>query len=132
MKPPLSPNEAYLRSITEKQWQRIVEGVAEVGGWLVYHAPDNRPVTSGRGRRYVQAVRAGFPDLVLVRGGRLVVVELKTMTGRVSPEQSRWLAELRNAGVEVAVWRPSDERTMESVLLHGERIETWPRTAEES
>lgn len=125
MKRPVSPNEAYLRSITERQWQRTVEGVAAAAGWLAYHAPDNRPVTSINGARYVQSVRAGFPDLVLVKAGRLLVVELKTQTGRVTAEQLRWLTELAAAGVEVAVWRPADERIMQAVLLHGEPVPTW-------
>lgn len=125
MKRPVPPDEVYLRSITERQWQRIVEGVATVGGWLVYHAPDNRPVTSTRGRRYVQSVRAGFPDLILVKTGRLLAIELKTQTGRVTAEQLQWLTELAAAGVEVAVWRPADERIMEAVLLHSEPVPTW-------
>lgn len=94
--------------MTEKLWQGQVEQIAELHGWRVYHAPDNRPVRAASGRTYVQKVNAGFPDLVLVKPPRLLMIELKTTTGRVSPEQKEWLRDLDQSGVEVAVWRPAD------------------------
>jgi hypothetical protein len=121
----LTPDQMYLRSWTEAQWQRIVEGVAHVGGWLWFHAPDNMPRVSRRGTSYVQAIRAGFPDLVLVKGRRSLCVELKTETGRVAPEQLRWLDALATAGHDVALWRPRDQALMERVLLHGDDVPPW-------
>lgn len=49
----------------------------------------------------------GFPDLVLVRE-RVVWAELKTSTGRLSPEQQAWIESLRAAGQEVYLWTHSD------------------------
>lgn len=126
MTPPLTAEQRYLRSISESSWQRVVQGVAEVAGWRFYHAPDNRPVTArASGRRYVQAVRAGFPDLVLVKRDRLIFAELKAETGQPTPDQLMWLTALAATGAEVALWRPSDEPAVERVLLHGDPLPPW-------
>lgn len=50
----------------------------------------------------------GFPDLVLLAPTRVLWRELKTMRGRVRPEQKVWLAELQARGEDARIWRPSD------------------------
>lgn len=92
-------------SMTERQWQTTVEQALTAAGWRWYHAPDNRP--GGRTGR-IQKVTAGFPDLIAVRGGRLLALELKAQRGRLGPAQQEWLDALALAGAEVAVYKPSD------------------------
>jgi hypothetical protein len=58
----------------------------------------------------------GFPDLILARAGRLVVVELKTERGRLGPGQALWLELFRAADVEVHVWRPGDMPSIQETL----------------
>jgi len=53
----------------------------------------------------------GFPDSVIVGPGRLLFRELKSQTGRASPDQLRWLQRLRAAGADAAIWTPDDKRT---------------------
>lgn len=48
-------------------------------GWLVYHTFDSRRSP------------AGFPDLVCIRGGRLLAIECKSTTGRATDAQLEWL-----------------------------------------
>lgn len=116
-----------IKAGSEAAFQLQVENLADFYGWRFFHAPDNRPITAKSGRRYVQSVKAGFPDLVLSRGIELIVAELKTETGRVAKEQDAWLDSFRAfasalddlvAGCdplrpplapvfEVHVWRPS-------------------------
>lgn len=57
---------------------------------------------------------AGFPDCVMIRKAdriglpsTLMVAELKSAHGRVSPDQERWLRSFEAAGVPAYVWRPS-------------------------
>lgn len=84
------------------------EGIAILLGWDFVHfraAPNFRgtwsvPVTGTMG--------VGWPDLILVRRGRILAVELKSDTGKVEPEQEKVMALLRDAGVECHVWRPAD------------------------
>jgi hypothetical protein len=82
--------------MTEAEWQRTVTEYATLRGWRVYHTHDSR--RSG----------AGFPDLTMVRTGRIVFAELKSEKGRVRPEQQDWLDELAVCCVEAYLWRPSD------------------------
>ena len=61
---------------------------------------------------------AGFPDLVLVRGPRLIFAELKTNAGKTTRHQDKWLYHLSRTSAEVYLWRPRDfERIVE--ILQG-------------
>lgn len=88
---------------TEKQWQAEVVRAARLLGWTAYHTHDSR------------RSEPGWPDLALVRD-RLVMAELKTDTGRISPDQQRWLDLLDRAGIETYVWRPRDIDDVLAVL----------------
>lgn len=77
----------------EEHLQAAVEAELQLRGWRYFHAYDSR--------RSV----AGFPDLICLRGSRVLVAELKTSMGRVSPEQQQWLAAFEAAGVESYLWR---------------------------
>ena len=52
----------------------------------------------------------GFPDLVLVHGPRrrTLYVELKSMKGHLTRDQTGWLDELAEAGNHVHLWTPVD------------------------
>lgn len=84
------------RLMTEAQWQRKVTDYARLKGWRWYHTHDSRRSNHG------------FPDLVLVRAGRLIFAELKSEAGRVTPAQQAWLNDLTEAIGAVYLWRPSD------------------------
>ncbi len=103
------------RKIPEASFQRTVIEMAELLAWRTYHTHDSRRSNSG------------WPDLVFVRSGELVIVELKTNTGKVSQAQERWLDDLEAAGVEVHVWRPRDFDRIEA-RLKGQ----WKPTKEEA
>jgi hypothetical protein len=148
---------SMLPSETEAAFQAKVTNLAGFYQWRWYHSPDNRPVTAKSGRRYVQRVKAGFPDLVLVRGPELIFAELKTEKGRLSNEQRGWLAAIdevdsalsyvvgvfketgrvRMAGgfpsIEAVVWRPSDlERILERLARGRDVVRpTWMGPAPE-
>jgi hypothetical protein len=108
--------------LTESQWASVVNDTAKLGGWRRYHTYLSRRSP------------AGFPDLVLVRGPRLIFAELKTdvKTSRLTEDQEGWLEALREveqalkiagvgtwrcaARVEVYVWRPSDFDDVSEIL----------------
>lgn len=80
---------------------------ADAWGWLTNH---QRPALTSKGwRTATQGNLVGWPDVIAVRGTRLVVAELKSDKGRTTPEQKRWLAAFRLVpGAEVFEWRPAD------------------------
>jgi hypothetical protein len=93
--------------ISERALTALVIAVAQGLGWRVYHPRPARE-RSGEWCTPVAGDGSGYPDLTLVRH-RLVYVELKSQTGRLSDDQRAWLDALsRVPGVVARVIRPSD------------------------
>lgn len=101
----------------EESWLSWVIDRAVWSRWRYYHT-----------RRSTGSV-AGFPDLCLVRGPRLVFAELKTDSprSRLSADQREWADDLeavgdaseRAGGLRVPewyVWRPRDRALITAVL----------------
>lgn len=86
----------YAPDTSEATFQRSIIGLAEMYGWLVYHTHDSR------------RSEAGFPDLTMARGDRLILAELKTKDGRMSDAQKTWRAAIENGPAEYYLWRPAD------------------------
>lgn len=92
-------------AITEKEFQSNVVELASRLRWRSYHTLDST------------GSAAGFPDVVLVRGTRLVMAELKRDNGRISSAQQAWLDDLeRVRSVGAYLWRPKDWDELEAVL----------------
>lgn len=88
--------------MTEAQWQTTVIAIAKSYGWRVHHG---RTVQTGG--RYMTPIQGhkGFPDLVLAKGGRVILAELKQDGRYPEPEQRAW----RDAiGQQWRLWRPKD------------------------
>jgi hypothetical protein len=82
-------------TLSERDLQTNILSLAAALGWLCYHTHDSRRSA------------AGFPDLVLVKGDRLIFAELKSARGKLSKAQSDWFVALGRVA-QVYVWRPSD------------------------
>lgn len=93
----------HRRFRSEGEFQRWVERLAALRGWVSFHDRDSR--------RNI----AGLPDLILIRE-RVVWMELKSSRGKLRPEQEAFIAALRAAGQEVYVMFPSDIDKIEGVL----------------
>lgn len=86
------------RGPTEKVFAAQVVQYARLMGWQCYHS-------------WI-SIRSepGYPDLCMVRAGRLVFAELKTLRGKLSPAQESWLGALGAVPCcEVYIWYPTDE-----------------------
>ena len=94
----------------------LQEAILELAGILKWRVAHFRPAKTEKGwRTPVAADGKGFPDLVLVRGDRLIFAELKGPRGRVSPEQQGWLDALQKVedGLRPkAVGRGAEEGTV--------------------
>lgn len=96
---------AMAASLTEAEFQGWLITTAQVLGWRAFHPYDSR------------RSEAGFPDVTLVRGDRLLFVELKSMKGKVTAAQQEWLDALDQVpGVDAYVWRPVDMDLILEVL----------------
>jgi hypothetical protein len=94
--------------MTESELLNAVLDLARVFGWRTAHF--RAALTRHGWRTPVQGDGAGFPDLVLVRGSRVIAIELKSDTGNLTDEQRIWLDALSDAGVLAVVWRPEHWR----------------------
>jgi len=83
--------------MTEKLFQGRVEQSLKVAGFQVYHTWNSMHSTKG------------FPDIVAIHPKRkkIVVIEVKTETGIVRPEQNDWLTWFSLCGIDARVLRPS-------------------------
>jgi VRR-NUC domain-containing protein len=104
----------------EAELQRAVIECAHRYQWLVAHFR-TALMQSGKWATPVQGDGKGFPDLVLVRRGRLLFVELKSKGRKTTPEQNTWLSALRlvesmtrsdprsaRPTISVHLWDPTD------------------------
>ncbi len=91
--------------MSEKQWQESVVAEAwSLGADQVYHTHDSRHSP------------AGFPDLIILMGRRMIVVELKKVGGVLSAEQYFCLIAFIKVGAEVYLWDPRDGDEVTRVL----------------
>lgn len=101
--------------MTHKQFLASIKQLAVLRGWMVYYTFNARHSP------------AGFPDLILLRGKRMVVVELKVWhyikardkwrLDTLKPEQYEWLEAYREITDDVFLWTPEDWDEIELVLL---------------
>lgn len=97
MRPEIDEDQA------EKEFQTDVLRYSRQRGWWGYHTYDSR------------RCEEGMPDWVFARD-RIIFVELKSMTGKLTLKQMEVIDRLRKAGGEVYVWQPVDWPRIEEVL----------------
>lgn len=74
------------------------------------HIPNARKQSKAEGARWRGlGVLAGWPDLQVVKGGRILLIELKTDKGVVSAAQTKVHKDLTDNGTEVVVVRSLEE-----------------------
>jgi len=83
--------------ISESDIRRQVRDYLRVKGWFVFH------VLQGLG------CYLGVTDLIAVKDGRVLFIELKTARGRQSQHQKKFQADLEAAGGEYVLCRGVDE-----------------------
>ena len=102
---------------TEAAFQSAVQDLADLRGWEWLHlqrALNDRgywrtPVTGPLG--------PGWPDLLMIRGDRVIVAELKVGYGKLRPNQERVLGIISSVGwIEVYTWHPKDWDEIEGIL----------------
>ena len=82
---------------TEQQFMAEVVAYAKLRHWRVFHP------------RWSMQSAAGWPDLCLTRGGRLLFWECKRDGKEPTAAQAGWLRDLADCpGVEVACVHPAD------------------------
>lgn len=92
----------------ERDFQAMIEQAAGYLSWRCYHTWDSR------------RSNPGWPDLVCVKKGRMLALELKTDKGKVRPQQAEWIEELGKVpGVVARIVRPADIDEVLEMLQEG-------------
>lgn len=82
---------------------RRLEGMAETEASIELHLRRRVKAMGGMCEK-LAPINSGAPDrLVIMPGGRMVLVELKTESGRIRPIQKMWHARALECGVKVVV-----------------------------
>ena len=85
--------------ISEKELSQHVVNLAKMLGWKVARWPTWRPTGTD----------AGVPDLIMVREGQVLFVELKAEKGKLTPAQEDWAYQIDGAyhgSADAYPWRP--------------------------
>lgn len=99
------------------------EGIAVRLGWDVLHVKPaafiGDPARPER-KRFVTptsgSLGSGWPDLILVRGSRMIAAELKAGRNKPTVEQLEVLRKLAAAGAETYLWYPTDWDAIVGIL----------------
>lgn len=100
---PLTPSQAQIAvaksrgGLLERDIKAQVRQYLALKGWAVF----NILQTFG--------CHKGISDLICIRNGRVVFVELKTARGRLSEHQMRFRQEIAEHGGEYVVWRSVED-----------------------
>jgi len=109
-----------VRGHPEEDFQQLVIDMARRNGWRCHYTPDwvHRLIRADmRNRKRTRDwPDRGFPDLVLCRPPKVLIVENKSAVGKLEPQQREWIADLRACGLDVRVWKPRDEDELTEVL----------------
>lgn len=95
----LAPPRSHVSQGTraERELQELVRQACGLGHWLYYHTHRS------------QHSPAGFPDVVALKGPRMIVAELKRTGQAPTPAQAAWLEAFTGVrSVEVYLWTPDD------------------------
>jgi hypothetical protein len=101
-----------LPSMSEAELLQCVRDLCRLLKVPVYHTYNSRRSESG------------WPDIAAVVNDHLILRELKTARGRITPEQAYWLEALSQVKrVSAGIWRPDDwiSLRIEAELCHANR-----------
>jgi hypothetical protein len=93
----------------EDTFMRWVIDLARWHKYKVFHPHDSRKSEEG------------WPDLAMARPDRpLLLVETKTLTGKVTRAQREWIDVLQQTrGLRAEVWKPDMRQHIEALIVHG-------------
>lgn len=87
-----------MKFANETAFTNAVIELATMAGWRVHH---------DRMKQNVQG-HAGFPDLCMAKGGRVIFAELKMPGKPLEPDQDLWYRALAQGDGDWYIWQPQN------------------------
>ena len=100
----------------------LLDGITEaltLAGWRwTHHRRSDKALMMGDG---------GLPDIIACHPvrGTMLVLELKTATGRHQPGQREWLAAFRACGIDARTIRPDDYDAIVDEIVGDRLVKHW-------
>ncbi len=94
----------YSPTLNEKQFRQQIVDLLKHTGWKCYFTWTSIHSTPG------------FPDIVAIKDGEILVIELKSAKGKLTESQKLWLEAFQLTCARVYEWRPSDWEEIVAVL----------------
>ena len=116
--PPLASKYKLQDTISEADFATAFDDLATLCGWTwCGYRPARQKINGVEQYRTPLIGQKGCPDRILARNGVVLLIELKTNKGKLSPGQQDWAAALSGfAGYFVV--RPKDWEWIEKRLAH--------------
>lgn len=92
--------------LSEKQFQDVIRQALRREGWLHNHIYRTK---TAKGAWRTSTTAVGFPDLLAIRPGHVLAIEMKSNVGKVEADQLVWLEGFLEAGALAWVCRPRDD-----------------------
>ena len=89
----------------ESALQALIVKYLTLNGWLVIHIPNQL----SRGKITHAGILPGAPDLIALKNGQCVFIEVKAAGGRLSEKQAYIHELIKKQGFEVIVARSLDD-----------------------
>ena len=83
--------------MTESELQKQAIDLLKLSGFIVFR------LNSGKARNNIRLCPVGTPDLLAVRNGRVIWIEMKKTGGKTSLVQDEMIRDLRRHGQEVHI-----------------------------
>jgi len=83
--------------MTESELQKQAIDLLKLSGFIVFR------LNSGKARNNIRLCPVGTPDLLAVRNGRVIWIEIKKTGGKTSLVQDEMIRDLRRHGQEVHI-----------------------------
>lgn len=107
---------------TESDIQKAIANRLQLRGWAVIRINSSAMAQAGKGkRRYLRSYvihdtgkSAGFPDLLALKDGHFITIEVKKADGELRPAQEEFQRYAERKGIPYFVVRSADE--MDEVL----------------
>ena len=85
-----------MHALSEADFQKMVVDAAHLLGWRTFAVRKSAAISAKTGKVVSYVTNSGWPDLVLWKGSKMILWELKSDSGKLSPEQALVLASLED------------------------------------
>jgi hypothetical protein len=105
----LKLNSAKKPKASEKEIEAVIIQYLMIKGWVVLKTDAGESARATKGANKRSSIYAGTPDLIALKDGRGIAIEVKASGGKLTDRQRQMHAYYRSASIPVAVVRSLED-----------------------